>query len=182
MLLALEALKGEKSSTVEQVEHIQDLVQEMGHEVHRVAWELRPTALDDLGLFESLRQCVEEWSSRSGIPIDFHCEVPEATRLAGEVETICYRVLQESLTNVLKHSQATTASVVVKQVGQELRLICEDNGIGFDDRELRAADSSRQHLGIRGISLPFFASPLLPPISWLSLAGLATGSIACPRL
>jgi PAS domain S-box-containing protein len=150
MLLALESLKGRTTSPESQIEHIQDLVQGMGREVHRVAWELRPTAVDDLGLLESLRQCVEEWSSRSSIPIDFHCDVSDTASYSPEVETICYRVLQESLTNILKHAQATAASVVVKQEGQELRLICEDNGIGFATERLDAIDS-RQHLGIRGM-------------------------------
>lgn len=151
MLLALESLKGGNPTPVDQIEHIQDLVQEMGHEVHRVAWELRPSALDDLGLLESLRQCVEEWSSRSGISVYYHCDVEEKTRLDADVETVCYRVFQELLTNVLKHSRATATSVVVKQVGQELRLICEDNGIGFAAESLDAAADSREHLGIRGM-------------------------------
>jgi signal transduction histidine kinase len=151
MLLALESLKDgqEAVSVVNQIDQIQDLVQQMGHEVHRVAWELRPTALDDLGLIESLKQCVEDWTCRSGVPIDFHCGIPADIKFDSHIETICYRVLQESLSNVLKHAQATAVSVVIKQSDHELRLICEDNGIGFvpDDANI----TSRRHLGIRGM-------------------------------
>jgi PAS domain S-box-containing protein len=152
MLLALESLRrGVGGSTsAEHIQQIQELVQQMGNEVHRVAWELRPTALDDLGLLESLRQCAEDWTSRTGVPIDFHSALPAGTRFDGHIETICYRVVQEALTNVLKHARATAASVVVERVGQELRLICEDNGTGFPADRLDGA-TDRQHLGIRGM-------------------------------
>lgn len=153
MLLALESLKGNaaEASATDQVHHMQELVQEMGREVHRVAWQLRPTALDELGLVESLRQCAEEWGERTGIPIDFHCSIPPCTRFDQLVETVCFRVVQESLTNVLKHSHATAASIVVSQNKGELKVICEDNGVGFDATNSALPAGGSRHLGIRGI-------------------------------
>lgn len=153
MLLALESLKGQAAETpvVGQIHQIQELVQDMGREVHRVAWQLRPTALDELGLVESLRQCAEEWSERTGIPIDFHCTMLSDARFDPLIETVCFRVVQESLTNVLKHSHATAASIVVSQEDRDLKIICEDNGVGFDVANSELPAGASCHLGIRGI-------------------------------
>lgn len=153
MLLALESLKGNAAETTAlgQIHHIQDLVEEMGREVHRVAWQLRPTALDDLGLVESLKQCADEWAERTGIPIDFHCTIPSSARFDPLIETVCFRVVQESLTNVLKHSHATSASIVISHKGGDLKIICEDNGLGFDAARVERLASESRHLGIRGI-------------------------------
>jgi hypothetical protein len=68
-------------------------------------------ALDDLGLAPALQRYIQEWSSRSGIPVDFSDFAPQSTRLPARIETVLYRVTQEALTNVLRHAKAHRASV-----------------------------------------------------------------------
>jgi two-component system CheB/CheR fusion protein len=128
---------------------LQDLTNQVGKEVHRVAMELRPTALDDLGLPTALRNYAEEWSERSGIGIDFRGPGGEAPRLPPHVETAVYRIVQEALTNVIRHARATRVSVIVERRPDHLLAIVEDNGTGF------AADAAAgPGRGPGGLGLP----------------------------
>ncbi|HEX6986790.1 MAG TPA: PAS domain S-box protein, partial [Planctomycetaceae bacterium] len=92
---------------------LRGLVDEIGREVHALALELRPTALDDLGLAAAVRNYVDSWSARAGVVADFHAA--DGERLPREVETALYRVVQEALNNVFKHAAATRASVLLER-------------------------------------------------------------------
>ena len=123
----------------------------VGHALHRVVWELRPPSIDELGLQSALGDYIEEWSAQYGIEADFHCSGVESDEISEEISTTVYRVVQEALTNVVKHAgQATSVSVVIDRTGQSLRLTVEDNGCGFD------TDSSSEPKGRRdgGLGLP----------------------------
>lgn len=100
-------------------------------EVHTLALQLRPSVLDDLGLVAALNRYVDDWRRRYGLEIDFAVQGLE-TRLPYEVETALYRMVQEALTNVARHAQATTASVIVERRNGTVRAIIEDDGRGFD--------------------------------------------------
>jgi signal transduction histidine kinase len=107
---------------------------DIGKTLHRVAWELRPAAINELGLTATLANYVSDWSAQFKISADFHCAVPELDRFSNEVRTTMYRVLQEALTNVAKHAAKSTAvSVVIERVGASLRLMVEDDGGGFQN-------------------------------------------------
>ncbi len=106
---------------------------QMGKSLHRVAWELRPASMDELGLASALANYVSEWSEQYGIEADFHCRDAKLDSLPEEVRTTIYRVVQEGLTNIAKHaSGATIISVVVDRADAVLQLTIEDNGSGFD--------------------------------------------------
>ena len=90
----------------ERMQRLLGLVKQIGQDVRRIALELRPTMLDDLGLLTALNHALGEWSERSGIEVDFHCAGLGERRLPPPVETAVYRVVQEALTNVLKHAGA----------------------------------------------------------------------------
>ena len=107
------------------------LASELGSDLHRIAWELRPRALDDLGLRRAATQYLEEWADRSRLHIDMEISLDDR-RLPALVETTVFRVLQETLTNVVKHSGAERVGVVIEATDQEVRLIVEDDGNGFD--------------------------------------------------
>lgn len=109
---------------------LQELTERLVEEAHHLAWELRPAALDDLGLEMALSNYVEKWSERSSIALDFHSGL-EKRRLPPPVETAVYRIVQEALTNVLKHAQANRVSVMLEYRHDELLVIVEDNGRGF---------------------------------------------------
>ncbi|WP_431267182.1 ATP-binding protein [Dankookia sp. P2] len=117
-------------------------------EAHRLAIEIRPTAIDDLGLETALRQLVEDWGTRTGIESEIHMRLPGA-RLPLPVETTLYRILQEALTNVLKHAGATRVSIVLDRSRHALRMVVEDDGRGMPGRRDPAAP---QALGLRGIA------------------------------
>lgn len=96
-----------------------------------MVWALRPTALDDLGLVAALRAYSHAWSKRYGVTAHVHCDSME-WRLSPESETELYRIMQEALTNVAKHAHASHVSVILEQRSDVVRLIIEDDGVGFN--------------------------------------------------
>jgi PAS domain S-box-containing protein len=134
--------------------HLRGITEELSRDIHRMAVELRPTALDDLGLVPALQSYVERWSQTRGIPAEFDCFGLEgdANRLSEIVETTVYRVVQEALTNVAKYAcdgpnGATHVSVTLQRFGGHLMASVEDDGPGFDTEAV--GQSGR--LGIAGM-------------------------------
>lgn len=107
------------------------LLEDTIHEVRNIMEELRPPALDELGLLAALGQHARETSARSGIAIEVQGIEP-SPRLAPEVEIALFRIAQEALTNVVKHARATRAVVSIRSDGPCLQLAVEDDGCGFD--------------------------------------------------
>ena len=127
-------------------EDIRDLIDD----VRRLAWGIRPSLLDDFGLDPALQQYVKEISSRAGVPIDYKCGFPaNALRLPDRVEVILYRVVQEALTNVIRHANANRASVVLLRHNSEITLLVEDDGKGFDAQSAFQGDIAS--LGLMGM-------------------------------
>jgi signal transduction histidine kinase len=124
-----EELRAENSRA--QVGDLRDLVVSTLQDVRRLAVELRPSALDDFGLVSALERLTESFSEQSKIPVDFHSALPPQ-RLPEEVETALYRMVQESLTNVVKHSRATRVSVLLTRKNGSVAAVVEDDGRGFD--------------------------------------------------
>lgn len=110
---------------------LQRHVGELDADIDRLSHELRPAALDDLGLGDALQRYLRSWARDTGIVADVHIAGLDGWRLAPEVETTVYRVVQEALTNVFRHAGATRVSVLVERRGNELRTIVEDDGLGF---------------------------------------------------
>ena len=127
---------------------LKNLTATVGKEVSRLAWELRPIALDDIGLEPAIQHFVEEWARRSGLRFDLHLALKDR-RLPPNVETTLYRVLQEGITNVVKHARAKSVGVILKASPNDVVLIIEDDGIGFASEEVRRSSSAR--LGLLGI-------------------------------
>jgi signal transduction histidine kinase len=115
---------------------------EVGQEVHRLAWELRPSALDDLGLHAAAAHYVKTWGDRLGLAVDFVSDL-NAQRFGPGSEIALYRILQEAMTNVARHAHATRVSVILGRIGASVRLIVEDDGTGFG----AVACSERQPAG-----------------------------------
>ncbi|HJQ27280.1 MAG TPA: chemotaxis protein CheB [Blastocatellia bacterium] len=128
----------------------QAIVEAIDRDLDFLAWELRPTALDDLGLPAALANFVQEWEAHSGIAAKFHDSGIGQPRLSTEVETMLYRITQEALNNVAKHAQASRAEVILERRGEQVVLIIEDNGTGFDLTQ-KAAGGMRPGLGLIGM-------------------------------
>jgi signal transduction histidine kinase len=115
----------------EQLDGVRGLVAQTLEGVHNLALELRPSVLDDLGLAAALQRYARDYQARYPIEVDLEV-VGLAERLPSAVETAVYRIIQESLTNIARHAQATTASVLLEQRHNRIRAIIEDDGMGFD--------------------------------------------------
>ncbi|HJU05505.1 MAG TPA: PAS domain S-box protein [Nitrospiraceae bacterium] len=131
------------------LQQLQQWTDQIGREIHRLAIELRPTALDDLGLETALSNYAEEWAKQYGIEAAFHCTGLNDHRLPSPVETTLYRIVQEALTNVVKHAQATCVSVILNRRADHVHVIVEDNGKGFDGDLVHEAPHDR--LGLLGM-------------------------------
>jgi signal transduction histidine kinase len=119
-------------------------------EVHRLSWELRPTALDDLGLEAAIANYLEKWSERFNLDVDFVGNL-QGRRLPAPIEITLYRVLQEAMTNVAKHANATRISVVLETDIHEARLIVEDDGSGFVQEHTGASHPWNSGFGLLGM-------------------------------
>jgi len=154
------------------ISNLETLANGLMQDVHRLAWELRPSVLDDLGLEMALHRYVTEWSATTAIPLDFHStgdgapsialaslpaapldpQSPAAShRLPLEYETALYRVAQEALTNVVRHARASRVSVLLERRPGCVSLIIEDNGQGFDADAVMRAPATQGKLGLLGM-------------------------------
>jgi two-component system CheB/CheR fusion protein len=154
MILGLKALQDSfthDSSTAERVRQIQTMAVQMGDEVRRLAVQLRPSVLDDLGLPLALSNYIEQWSALAHVAVDLHSRGLDGERLPLAVETTIYRLVQEALTNVLKHAKAGEVSVIIEQQTDEVRVIVEDDGGGFVPPATWGDFASTQQLGLIGM-------------------------------
>jgi signal transduction histidine kinase len=115
---------------------LRELVVSTLHDVRRLAVELRPKALDDFGLVPALERLADTFAEQTGIAVHVETALGE-TRLAGDVETALYRIVQEALTNVIKHANARTVSVVLARKNDRVAVIVEDDGRGIDPGDTR---------------------------------------------
>jgi PAS domain S-box-containing protein len=120
------------------VEHVQE-------QVHDISLNLRPSMLDDLGLEPALRWLVKRQAALAGLQAEVRVD-PLEQRLDPMIETECFRVAQEALTNVVKHAKAHTVNVELSQNEEQLHLSVRDDGVGFDLARLREQ-------AVRGASL-----------------------------
>lgn len=119
--------------------------------IHDLALDLRPPMLDELGLLPTLAQYIQACPERLGLQVDYQMVGPAGRRLSHEAEITVYRMVQESLTNVARHSNAARASVILNQGPDALRVIIEDNGVGFDLHKVKAGKAKPRHLGLFGM-------------------------------
>jgi PAS domain S-box-containing protein len=133
----------------EQILNLEKLAREIDSEVDFLAWELRPAAIDELGLDVALDNFVKEWSKHFGIAAKFKLGRPRGQRLASVAEINLYRIAQEALNNVAKYARATSVQVMLAEEGDKnIALIVEDDGIGFDPE---AATQEEKGLGLVGM-------------------------------
>lgn len=131
-MAALRSSLNESADMRKQFDDIEAIVDQLDHDVDSLAWELRPAALDEMGLDAAVAQLVEQWSRVPGFHADLLCRGDERPRLPQSVELQLFRIVQEGLTNVSKHSRASHASVLLERQDGEVRITIEDDGRGFD--------------------------------------------------
>jgi signal transduction histidine kinase len=149
-LKAPERVLPEGSPGCDRLREVEAIVGRIGREAHELAVDLRPTALDDLGLGSALAAYLARWTERTGIAVDFQPLGLEAGRLPPEVETAIYRIVQEALNNAARHAGARRVSVIVERRAGEVTALVEDDGRGFDPARVDS-ESGRGCLGLLGI-------------------------------
>jgi signal transduction histidine kinase len=116
----------------EKLTELRTLVAQTLETVHQIAVELRPNLLDDVGLVAAIKGYVEEYSAKVKIKVDFHASNINEQHLSAELRMTVYRIVQEALTNIAKHAEASSVSVVLRSRDSSLVTIVEDNGKGFE--------------------------------------------------
>jgi signal transduction histidine kinase len=147
ILLGLKAIEeaGNGQDVRKSVRELRGLVVGTLQDVRRLAVELRPKALDDFGLVPALQRLAETFAEQTGIRVHVQAALGDS-RLSGETETALYRIVQEALTNIIKHAQAATVSVVLTRKGDRVVAVIEDDGRGFDP-----TDTRDERLGLLGM-------------------------------
>ena len=164
ILLGLKGIRAAQSDgEAEQAEaELRELVVHALQDVRSLAVELRPTALDDFGLAAALERLGETFSERSGIATEVQAHLGDV-RLPPEVETALYRLVQEALTNVVKHAEAKNVSVVVTRRAGGVGAVVEDDGRGFAEAGVRddalGIVGMRERVALLGGTLTFESSP-----------------------
>ena len=147
-IISLKDACGDRGDLRGEVEALEAVAQQLDRDVDHLVWELRPTALDDLGLQAALATHIQNWSNRARISAELHTSGLSDDRLASQAETTLYRIAQEALTNVAKHSRATHVDVILERRGDQVVLIIEDDGVGFEPGDTA---TTRQGLGLSGM-------------------------------
>ncbi|MBI2187775.1 MAG: PAS domain S-box protein [Acidobacteria bacterium] len=128
--LRTQSIEGSELRT--QVETLQQLAVHLDEDVAFRVWEMRPTVLEEVGLGAALASYVRRWSDRFRIPVRLHASNSTDGRLPPDLETTLYRLAQEALTNVAKHARASAVDVVLELGSENVSLIIEDHGVGFN--------------------------------------------------
>lgn len=117
--------------------------------VRDLSVDLRPSVLDDFGLATALRWYVDRYTKRTGLDVDVVIELPdENERFSRELETACFRIAQEALTNIVRHAQASQVLLQLVKDEAVLLLSIKDNGVGFDVESLRKRAPRTATLGL----------------------------------
>jgi signal transduction histidine kinase len=149
ILLGLKAAEDapDAVSQREAVAQLRELVVSTLQSVRRLAVELRPKALDDFGLEPALRHLADGFRDGTGIRLEIESRLGDA-RLAPDVETAVYRIVQEALTNVIRHADAQSVSILLTRKNGRVSVVIEDDGRGFDPER----GGSGSGIGLLGIS------------------------------
>ncbi|MGQ0605042.1 MAG: histidine kinase [Anaerolineales bacterium] len=119
-----------------QAEAMRELIEEARRKIRKLSHELRPATLDELGLVPALRRLMDDFGGEAGLVAVF--EPSLTVRLAPQIETACYRIVQEALTNVVRHAQAKQVWVSLEAKDGHLHLKVEDDGRGFKPRQIQS--------------------------------------------
>lgn len=148
--LKLDALGQPDTRAREALNELRSLIGELGRVVRRMAWELRPVALDELGLHRAVDNYLEEWSEMARLPVDAEIDL-ESRELPPAVEATLFRVLQEATTNVLRHADATRVGIILQVKDDRVRLIVEDDGRGFSTVDGVPPFAATRQFGLLGM-------------------------------
>ncbi|OFV84255.1 MAG: hypothetical protein A2W26_09285 [Acidobacteria bacterium RBG_16_64_8] len=129
------------------VGELRSMTSQLQSDLHRLAFNLRPASLDHLGLVTALDQYVRDFGKQHGLKVEFEAVGLQGDRLPGDVEVALFRIVQESLTNVVLHARATRVDVLLSQRAERVVVTIEDDGVGF----IPGIPTFEDHLGLFGM-------------------------------
>lgn len=130
----------------ENIRIVEDAIQQ----IRRISLALRPSMLDDLGLAPAIRWLADQTATRTGLDVRFHF-ARQPVRLLPEIETACFRIVQEALTNIVKYANANQVVIDLNQHDEHLQLTVSDNGLGFDTAVMQENAMQGKSIGILGM-------------------------------
>jgi signal transduction histidine kinase len=144
-VLRLQLLKDPEKSQ-QQIDYLDQIVLELNQDLEHLAYDLRPPILSALGPISALSQYIADFSRRMNVHAEFIYDT-DIPRLPDDIELVCYRIVQEALTNIAKHASADHIDVTMNFYENMLHLVIKDNGIGFVPSET----GIRRGFGLLGI-------------------------------
>lgn len=138
--------------TLASIEANLNVIDEAVDQVRDLSVDLRPLLLDDFGLVVAVRWYLDRQARNGRVAVEFlSLSVKDDDRFPAGLETACFRIVQEGVTNILRHSGANRIAVRLERTGDQLMLAISDNGIGFDPDAVRAAGTAAATLGLTGM-------------------------------
>jgi signal transduction histidine kinase len=126
---------GNDAKLTERFDKVMETAETLDGTIDFIAWELRPAALEELGLEAAINNYVKNWSNQFKANAEVRSAVPSDKRLALAIEVNLYRIVQEALNNIAKHAKASSVGVMLEKLEDKIVLIIEDDGVGFDLEE-----------------------------------------------
>src|SRR5690625_5101330 len=124
---------GNTEYALEEIQSIRGMIRSSLHEVRRIIYDLRPMALDDLGLFPTIRKHVQTMAEHSGLDIELTL-LGDEKRLQINYEVAIFRLVQEALQNAIHHAEANSIKVLMESLADQMTVVIKDDGIGFDKK------------------------------------------------
>jgi len=146
----LATLPPDATETRGKLEEIKTLSIRMLEEIHRVIYQLRPSLLDDLGLVAAVQWLADNYLEEAGIRVSFETIGTERT-LAPEAQIALFRIAQEAITNIVRHSNATRVNISVEFKKRSAAVHIEDDGKGFNVEEIMGSRETDRGLGLLGM-------------------------------
>jgi signal transduction histidine kinase len=143
----LQSVTGNGGANFARLQETTAILDRLLGQVRQISLDLRPSMLDDLGLVPALRSLLDQQGRRASVEVHFSAEnIPE--KLDPEIQTTCFRIAQEAITNAVRHAHATHIDLDLRCKNGKLRLLVRDNGIGLD---VESAQAQTIGLGLIGI-------------------------------
>jgi PAS domain S-box-containing protein len=140
---------GNDATLTERFDKVMETAESLDSTIDFIAWELRPAALEELGLEAAISNYVKQWSKQFQANAEVAAPTLSDKRLALAIEVNLYRIVQEALNNIAKHAQASNVSILLEKPEDKIVLIIEDDGVGFN---LEEKVNEARGLGLIGIS------------------------------
>jgi two-component system sensor histidine kinase UhpB len=144
------SLPADRPDIIRYVGDAQNVATRLLENLRKIIWDLRPSILDDLGLYSAIRWFARTNLEKAGVKVEFFA-ANEGMRLLPHLETMLFRIAQEAISNILRHANASKVSIRLWTADEQLWLEIKDDGCGFDTEKTAEGAVDRKQLGLLGI-------------------------------